>query len=385
MAKINAVKALVVGGGIGGLTLAIALRQRGVDCAVFESAPAIEAIGAGIGLWPNAIRALKSLGIGDAVVAAGRPIHRGQLRETDGSLIVDSDQRWLEAEAGAPLIALHRADLQSILYNALPGGVVRLGARFTGFDQNTPAVKARFADGTEATGDALIGVDGLRSAVRASLRPEIQPRYAGYVAWRGIVDDADGLGLDATSETWGAGARFGIVPIGPRRIYWFATANRAGGLRRTDDERRAELLSRFGGWHQPIRELIDRTPAGRILENDIEDLRPFRGWSRGRVALLGDAVHATTPNLGQGACMAIESAVVLADQLAGPGPIAARLEAYESARCRRTAWITKQSWMVGRVGQWSNPLMCAVRRAGLRVSPERSRKQFIRMAVGVAG
>jgi len=378
------VKVLIAGGGIGGLTLAIALRQRGLEAAVFESAPAIEPVGAGIGLWPNAMKVLKGLGIGDAVVAAGLRIERGQLRNVDGSMIVDGDQRWLEDESGAPLIALHRADLQSILTSALPPDVVRLGSRLTGFDQNTPAVRARFADGFEAEGDVLIGVDGLHSAVRASLRPDVIPRYAGHVAWRGVVENADGLGVDATSETWGAGERFGIVPIGHRRIYWFATANRPRGIKHDPSERRRDLLDRFGAWHQPIRDLIERTPADRILENDVEDLKPFRGWSRGRVALLGDAAHATTPNLGQGACMAIESAVVLADHLSSAsGSIATKLEAYERDRFRRTAWITKRSLIVGQVAQWSHPLLLAIRRTGLRLSPERSRKQFMREAVGV--
>lgn len=382
-------KVLIAGGGIGGLTLAIALRQRGIDAAVFESAPAIEAAGAGIALWPNAIKVLRGLGVGETIIATGRRIERGQLREIDGAFLVNSDQRWLEAEAGAPLIALHRADLQSILSAALPDGLVHPGKRISGFDQNTPVVKARFADGSTADGDVLIGADGIHSVIRGSLRPEIQPRYAGYVAWRGVADDADGidpeaLGIHATSETWGSGARFGIVPIGPRRIYWFATANRERGLRRNAVETRAELLDRFGAWHAPIRDLIDRTPADRILENDIEDLRPFRGWSRGRAALLGDAVHATTPNLGQGACMAIESAVVLAEQLAGSGSITEKLEAYERARFARTAWITRRSRTVGQVGQWSNPLLCAIRKRALRLSPEANRRAFMRQAVGVS-
>jgi 2-polyprenyl-6-methoxyphenol hydroxylase-like FAD-dependent oxidoreductase len=339
-------------------------------------------------LWPNAIKVLRALKVGDAVIAAGRRIDRGQLRHTDGSFLVDSDQQWLEAEAGAPLIAVHRADLQAILAAALPAGVVHLNKRVSGFDQNTPVVKARFADGSAAEGDVLIGADGLHSAVRTSLRPDVRPRYAGYVAWRGVADDTAldpaKLRIDATSETWGPGARFGIVPIGARRIYWFATANRARGLRRTPAERRAELIERFATWHRPIQDLIERTPADGILENDVEDLRPFRGWSRGRVALLGDSAHATTPNLGQGACMAIESAAALADALAGNGSIASKLEAYERARYSRTAWITKQSLMVGQVGQWSNPLLCALRRTLLPLSPERSRQAFMRRAVGVA-
>jgi 2-polyprenyl-6-methoxyphenol hydroxylase-like FAD-dependent oxidoreductase len=376
------VRVLIVGGGIGGLTLAIALRQRGLDAAIFERAPALEVAGAGIALWPNALRALRTIGLDGEVIAAGARRERGALKDQDGTLLVQSDHRFLERETGAPIVALHRADLQSILLGALPAGVVRLGARFTGFDQNTPAVKARFAEAPSDEGDVLIGADGVHSAVRASLRPEITARYAGYVAWRGVVDDVDPSDVAMTTESWGPGSRFGMVPIGRRRIYWFATANGPAGVRRTPDERRAELLKRFGDWHPPVRDLIERTPADQLLQNDIEDLVPFRGWSRGRVGLVGDAAHATTPNLGQGACMAIEGAVVLADRLAKGGSIAAALESYEADRRPRTAWVTKQSWRMGQVGQWEHPLLCALRRQLMRLAPASTSENMLRRAVG---
>lgn len=377
-------RVLIIGGGIGGLTLAIALRQRGRDATVFERAPTLEAAGAGIALWPNALRALRTIGLDGAVIAAGARLERGALKDQDGTLLVQSDHRFLERETGAPIIALHRADLQSILLAALPADMVRLGARFTGFDQNTPAVKARFAEAPSDEGDVLIGADGVHSVVRASLRPEITPRYAGYVAWRGIVEDVDASDVAMTTESWGPGARFGMVPIGRRRVYWFATANGPARVQRTPDERRAELLKRFGDWHAPIRELIERTPAEQLLQNDIEDLVPFRGWSRGRVGLVGDAAHATTPNLGQGACMAIESAVVLAERLAKGGSIASALESYEADRRVRTAWVTNQSWRMGRVGQWEHPMLCALRRQLIRLAPASTSENLLRRAVGSA-
>ncbi|MBP6717228.1 MAG: FAD-dependent monooxygenase, partial [Acidobacteria bacterium] len=304
-------RALIIGGGIGGLTTAIALYRRGISAQVFEQAPALQEVGAGIVLWPNAINRLRSFGLVDAIVAAGARMERGELRRADGGVAVSSDQQWLEQECGAPAIALHRADLQSILRAALPADAVTLGARLRTVTQDAASVTAHFEDGTTATGDVLIGADGIRSVVRAAIRPEIQLRYSGYVAWRGVVDGARAMG-PGTSETWGRGERFGIVPIGGDRVYWFATGNRAAGIHSNAEARRDELLRRFGAWHAPIRSLIERTPLPQILENGIHDSRPFRGWSRGRVTLLGDAAHPTTPNMGQGACMAIESGVAIA-------------------------------------------------------------------------
>jgi 2-polyprenyl-6-methoxyphenol hydroxylase-like FAD-dependent oxidoreductase len=378
------VRILIVGGGIGGLTLAIALHRRGQDVMVAEAAPGLAAAGAGIALWPNALRALRSLQLDEPVIAAGERLERGALRDADGTLLVESDHRFLERETGAPIVALHRADLQSILLSALPGHLVQLNKRLTGFDQNTPSVKARFTDGSSADSDVLIGADGIHSVVRASLRPEITPRYAGYVAWRGVVEDIDVDAADTamTTESWGLGARFGMVPIGRRRVYWFATANGPAGVRRAPEERRAELLRRFGPWHAPIRQLIERTPVDHLLENDIEDLAPFRGWSRGRVGLMGDAAHATTPNLGQGACMAIESAVALAAQLTMGQSIAAALENYENERRARTAWVTRQSWRMGQVGQWERPWLCALRRQLMRRAPPSTAENMLRRAVG---
>ena len=175
-----------------------------------------------------------------------------------------------------------------------------------------------------------------------------------------------GLG---TSETWGRGGRFGIVPIGGDRVYWFATGNRAAGIHSNPEARRDELLRRFGGWHAPIRSLIERTPLAQILEDDIHDIRPFRGWSRGRVTLLGDAAHPTTPNMGQGACMAIESGVAIARALAEIPAIGDALVADEDGRHARTAWITKQSWQVCVLGLLSNPLACATRALMMTVTP----------------
>lgn len=359
--------AIVVGGGIGGLCAAIALRRRGVAATVYERAEELGDVGAGLVLAANAIRSLRRLGLGEAAVAAGAAVERAQIRREDGRVLAAIDMRREEARTGAPTIALHRAALHRVLRAALPAEAVRLGAECTGVESGESGVVARFADGREAHGDLLIGADGLRSAVRRQLFPGIEPRDAGYSAWRGAVASTDATALGITSETWGRGFRFGIVRVDEARIYWFATANSAPGRRLEPESRKRHLLERFGDWHAPIRALLEATPAEAILHNDIADLPPMPRWSAGRIALLGDAAHATTPNLGQGACMAIESAEVLAACLGENAAVEAALLAYERRRRPRTTFVTLQSRRIGRLAQWSNPFACELRNLLVRL------------------
>jgi 2-polyprenyl-6-methoxyphenol hydroxylase-like FAD-dependent oxidoreductase len=301
------------------------------------------------------------LGLADQTLAAGSIITRAQIRTHDGQPLAATDMRNYETRFGAPTIAIHRAALHKVLLDALPEGAVRLGAACTRVEQDQVGVTASFADGSEARADFLIGADGVRSAIRRQLFPQVNLRYSGYTAWRGAVISQDEAALGITSETWGRGYRFGIVRMDAERIYWFATANAKPGITYPPAEQKALLLKIFGGWHHPIRSLLEANPVEVILHNDISDFAPLNQWSVGRITLLGDAAHATTPNMGQGACMAIESADVLAQCLAKHNDVAAAFQAYETRRKPRTTFITNQSWQIGRVAQWENALACAAR------------------------
>jgi len=172
------------------------------------------------------------------------------------------------------------------------------------------------------------------------------------------------------SESWGCGKRFGIVPIGPKRVYWFATKNAQEGESEVGGRRKQELLQLFGDWHQPIESLIDATEPDTILRHDLYDRVPLKDpWGRGRITLLGDAAHPTTPNLGQGACQAVEDAVVLAGKLQGAEDVVAALRQYELQRSPRTAYITNLSWRLGRMSQWENPVACWLRNTFMRAVP----------------
>jgi 2-polyprenyl-6-methoxyphenol hydroxylase-like FAD-dependent oxidoreductase len=270
----------------------------------------------------------------------------------------------LERRLGEVSIVVHRADLQAILLRALDSDAVRLGAHCTGFTQDGDRVTARFADGEEAHGDLLIGADGLHSVVRAQLFGAAAPRYAGYTAWRAVAP-FDHARL-TPGETMGRGARFGMAPVSGGRAYWYATLTTPEGGRDVEGGRKRALLEIFRGWHTPIEALIAATDETAILRNDIYDRDPLSHWSVGRVTLLGDAAHPMTPNLGQGACQALEDAVALADALKDSDDVRAALRAYEERRIGRTSALVRQARQIGAVGQWSNPLACRLRDALLK-------------------
>lgn len=375
-------RVIVLGGGIGGLCTAISLRQIGVDVVVYEQAEALSQAGAGLSIWANAIKVLRKLGLADAVISAGSKIERGQICTAGGRILSLSEPGELERLFGEPTVAIHRADLHEILLSALPADTVRMGAKCTGFEQEAESVRVRFAGGHTDRADFVVGADGIHSAIRRQLFPEVSLRYSGYTAWRGVVATRDEVALGVTSESWGCGSRFGIVRVDKERVYWFATANAPAGISLTPAERKSFLRQRFRGWHHPVELLLESTPAGEILHNDIYDLKPIEHWSEGRVVLLGDAAHPTTPNMGQGACMAIESSLMLARCLSQEDDLPRALRRYETERMPRTAWITDQSWKIGRIGQLENPLACRVRDFLLRITPASVTRKTLERAAG---
>jgi len=372
---------VISGGGIGGLVAAIALRQRGIDIRLLERAPELCAAGAGITLWMNAMKVLRTLGIADAVAAAGEPVLDADIRTWQGRILTRSLAHELVSKYGELIIALHRTELQRVLLDALGEGVLRLGAECTGFTQDANGVTVRLADGTNERADAFIGADGLQSMVRMALPKAAEPQYAGYTAWRGVIPFHD---TPAGFESWGRGQRFGFTPIGRGQAYWFATANTAENSQNAGGNK-AELLLRFGQWHDPIPQAIEHTAETAILRNDIYDLKPREHWGEGRVTLLGDAAHAMTPNLGQGACQAMEDAVVLAECLDQTRDVPEALRAYERVRIPRTTMVSARSHRLGQIGQFENPTAIWLRDRIMGITPVRLQLRQIEPVVEYNG
>jgi 2-polyprenyl-6-methoxyphenol hydroxylase-like FAD-dependent oxidoreductase len=356
------VRVIIIGSGIAGLAAAIALRKVGTDVTLYERAPELREVGAGISLWANALRALDYLDAGESVRRVSLKMTRSEMRARNGHKIqMRLDAPALEKKTGLPEIVrmVHRADLVGALAAHLPAGVAKYGHECAGVDLYETSATVRFTNGHVDDADVVIGADGIRSAVRAAILGPDEPRYSGYTCWRGICPRPAGIEPGYVGEWWGRGQRLGITTIPGDRVYWFATRNAAPNGHAPDE--RAYLQSIFAGWAEPGPTIFATTAPDHIFRNDIIDRPPNRPWSKGRAGLIGDAAHSTTPNLGQGGCTAIEDAVVLARHLATSPDPARALEAFTAERFPRTAAVIKESWTFGKLGQKEGKLSCWMR------------------------
>jgi 2-polyprenyl-6-methoxyphenol hydroxylase-like FAD-dependent oxidoreductase len=352
------VRIAIIGGGIGGLTAALALRQFGFEPEVFEQAPELLDVGAAIAIWPNAMRVLDRLGVSEKILEQAGEMDEIRWLDQHGRLINRvsiKDQRF-------PAIALHRADLQHTLLTALPQSSIHLGYSLVEHEQRGEKMIATFANGDSIESDFLIGADGIHSDVRLQFLNDGEPIFRGYTVWRGISPTIpSAIPFGAAVELHGRGKRFGLGPVGRGRVGWWATANNAN----TDN-----LMRLFDGWYRPVLQLIEATPSSSILKTAALDRPANRNWGRGRMTLLGDAIHPTTPNLGQGGCLAMEDAMVLARCFEKYGATEEALRKYERARHKRTTTISAYSRFYGSVGQWENVWARGLRRTTLALVPE---------------
>ena len=363
-------RALIAGGGIGGLVTAIALQRAGLNVSVFERVKDQQEVGAGLTLWANAIQALRQVGLPELLPSIGQPLTRSCILSWRGEILSETPMKALAERFGTPLVAMHRADLLSALLKAVGENVVRSGVVCTGFRQDETGVHLQLAGGEEVTGDLLVGADGIHSSMRLQLFGAVKPRYAGYTAWRGVASTTpNGWNEQVTTETWGNGKRFGLVPLSQGRIYWYATLNAPEGTPDPQTGRKERLLKLFSTCHAPVTEVIEATDEAAILHNDIYDRPPLAHWGKGRITLLGDAAHAMTPNLGQGAGQAIEDAAALARCLASESSVSSALRAYEGQRLKRANTIVQRSYRTGQVAQWEWPLATWMRDTLAKMTP----------------
>lgn len=359
-------KIVIVGGGLGGLAARVALRRAGHEVAIFEQAKELREIGAGLSLWPNATRALQELGLLEAARAIGSELLKIEVLTPEGEHLASDPT---PGRFSTPSLCILRPDLLALLAAQVPSECVHTGERFESFEEKDRQVLVRFVSGREESGDVLVGADGLFSSVRSQLFGPSRPVFRGCHSWRGVAD-FDLSSTNTAREYWGRGRRFGLEPLKPGRTFWYATENAREG----DIGERASWKERlrriFGAWTSPVGEVIDATCEEAIFCHDLYDRVPVPQWGKGRVTLLGDAAHPTTPFLGQGACMALEDGLVLAQCLQENRDVAAALRHYKCQRVMRTAWVTWESRRIGWIGQLERPVAVRFRTAALRWTPQ---------------
>jgi 2-polyprenyl-6-methoxyphenol hydroxylase-like FAD-dependent oxidoreductase len=315
-------------------------------------------------LWPNATRVLRDMGLLEKVLVCSGPNTHFLVRASCGKVLMNIALGNFDV----PAVCARRADLLAVLLTALPRECVRLGHDLQCLKQSRGKVQLYFDGGLVEEHDAVVGADGIRSRVRSELFGDSDPIYRGYTVWRGVARyDGNALPPSSNSETWGIGKRFGILNTGHERFTWYATANVPSNHLDAPCGRKRELQNMFAGWHQPVANLIDATENDEILKNGARDFAPLRRWGDRMVTLLGDAAHPCTPNLGQGGCMALEDALVLAKCVDREASLRSALRRYESLRFHRTRGIQQRSLLMGHIGQWQNPLLVRGRRVVTRL------------------
>jgi FAD-dependent urate hydroxylase len=346
----HGLRVAIVGGGIGGLTTALCLERFGHHAVLVEQTRELRPVGAGISLWPNGIKVLNLLGLGPKIAAIGGMMDRMAYVDRDGRTLLDfplSDLYDRVGERGRPVA---RADLQDLLLaevtTKLGSDAVRLGTRATEVVETDDGITLITDDGPDIEADVVVAADGTHSALRDYVVGEhIDRRYVGYVNWNGLVPESSDIAPIGTWLTWvGDGQRASVMPVGGGRCYWFADVPMP--IEAVDDlpGHREALADRFAGWPKSVSCLIDRMEPAAAARIPIHDVDPLSTWTRGRLALLGDAAHTMSPDLGQGGCQAMEDAWVLTHYLSSTtASVPDALRRYSSERMPHTADIVRRA------------------------------------------
>ncbi|HEY0680513.1 MAG TPA: FAD-dependent monooxygenase [Chitinophagaceae bacterium] len=365
-------KTIIIGGGIGGLVTAIALLSKGVEVEVYEKSASVTAEGAGLWIGPNALAILNKYGLADQLQKEGMLLRKACITDIEGKKISELDFEKIKDEFQFGNLAIHRADLHRVLLGNIPDGIVRTSKQFTGFKQDADSVTAYFADGTIAKGEILIGADGINSRVRHQLYPTLKLRFSDQTSWRFVTEfELPQHEKQNSYEIWSnkKGLRVGYSYINKGEVYCYITASA------TEEQKRPEpisqkriLMNLCNGFSPEIKKLIAAAPEDEIIQKNLYDLQLSEKWYSGRVVLAGDAAHASMPNLGQGACQAIEDAYALAKCLTGSKDPVTAFRSYESLRRPKAEYVSRYSWKLGQVVNtegWKKKLITAI----IRLTP----------------
>jgi len=361
-------KIAIIGAGIGGLSAALAL--HGHELYIFEKRSTFEPLGTGIGIGSNAMQALDSIGLADWDQEYGHPLSLQKFLDTNGRVLKTIDFGEFKRRYGQENITIHRGDLHQVLYDACPKINLTFNKKCISVHQQNNKVHVCFDDGSSDHFDLLIAADGIYSKIRQTIYPHITPKYAGYTCWRGIAKQPAGLKQHTSVEVWGTGKRFGYAPLTNGSFYWFACINARQNDIFYQNLSQREVAYLFSDFPTEVQDLVHSTPDGAFLHHDLYDISPPNSYVDGHIVLLGDAAHATTPNMGQGAGQAIEDAVTLGS-LINTYPLDEALEHYNKARVSHTKKVVRVSRQIGKLSQLTSPLLSNGRNALTPFIPSR--------------
>jgi FAD-dependent urate hydroxylase len=343
--RMQRLKIIVIGAGIGGLTAGVALTQAGYEVEVYDRVSELRPAGAGISLWSNGVKVLNRLGLGEKMAAIGGQMDVMEYRSKTGDVLNHISLQPLIETVGQRPYPVARTDLQQLLLDAFPGEV-QLNSRCIGVEDDGQKVTAVFENGHRATGDLVVAADGVRSILRTYvLGTEVAPWYGGYVNWNGLVPASEDL---APNNSWviyvGEHKRASLMPVAGDRFYFFLDVPLPNGTTTAPEKIQAELTDHFVGWADPVQNLIQTLDPFKTNRLSIHDVGPIDRMVRGRVALLGDSAHATCPDLGQGGCQAMEDVYMLTHFLMTTNiSVEDALKRYETERKERTRSIVQKA------------------------------------------
>jgi 2-polyprenyl-6-methoxyphenol hydroxylase-like FAD-dependent oxidoreductase len=341
----------IIGAGIGGLTTALILKQKHFEVKIYEGSAAIKPVGAGIILANNAMQVMKKLGLQEKLEQVGNKLSCMKITDTKLKPISVTDLSFFEQKYQVSNLAIHRGELQKILTESIGYEHINLSKRLLKIEKND-GYNLTFDDDSNLESQVIIGADGIKSIIRNQLFEPTKIRKAAQICWRGIAEiDLPEKYHKELNEAWGKGKRFGFVKINSQKVYWYALINAPKQI-----DTQMNLLDLFQEFHPDILRIIETTPTNQIIFSEITDLTPTEKWHQNNLCLIGDAAHATTPNLGQGACQAIEDAYILGKCLEENQDINGAFQQYNFRRIKKAHTIVNISWQIGKLAEFDSNL-----------------------------
>lgn len=360
----------IIGAGITGLTTALALHKMGFSCTVYEQASQLQPVGAGIWLQPNAIKVMDWLGLKQEILAQGVQLNKVEITNSQLEPFKKTNMGIVMDEEGHQITSIHRARLQQILYDAVVKNTsVHLGQTYQDHQVTDGKVRIQFSEGKK-TSDLLLGADGIHSKVRNALFPQSSLRYAHQTCWRGISGYQLPPALQHSGrEAWGKGIRFGFSQVSADQVYWFAVAKAAPGGKDQVMKVQSALIEKFKVFNPYVVKIIKHTAPDKIIRNDLYDLKKLSDWHKGPACLIGDAGHATTPNMGQGAGQGIEDAYYLSHFMTASSNYQAAFDHFQHQRRKKVDYVVNNSWRLGQAAH--HPIGQNIMKLILKITPEK--------------